>query len=186
MKLNRDKLVNAIWILVIVLLLFTPVGFYAKVLFSKLIATSASIVEPESQKPVGDYNWRLINDSEATFDFHEAKGEVVLVNFWATWCPPCVAEMPSLQEVYNDYGDKVHFMFVAEDEKEKVSAFLIKKGYDLPIYYSITNPPSLLTSTTIPATYIIDKKGNIVVSETGVANWNSDKTRRLLDELLSE
>jgi thiol-disulfide isomerase/thioredoxin len=134
--------------------------------------------------PVKNYDWQLINADGKEINFEMTKGKVVLVNFWATWCPPCVAEMPSLQDLYNDYNEKVEFMFVAQDKVEKVSAFIAKKGYTLPVYYSRTEAPKLLTSKSIPTTYVINKEGKIIVAETGAADWNSDKVRKILDGLL--
>ncbi len=186
MKLRRKQWINIVSIIVIFLILFTPVGFYTRVFVSRLLSTSATVLKTELQMSVKNYEWQLENADGQEFNFAKAKGKVVLVNFWATWCPPCVAEMPSLQGLYNDYNDKVEFMLVAQDNVEKVSAFIAKKGYTLPVYYSKAEAPKLLTSITIPTTYVINKEGSIIVAETGAADWNSDKTRKMLDELLAE
>ena len=52
---------------------------------------------------LSNYNWTLRDISETDFDFNTAKGKVVVINFWATWCPPCIAEMPSLDLLYQNY-----------------------------------------------------------------------------------
>lgn len=186
MKLGKKQWTNIALIIGIVLILFTPVGFYARVFVGRLLSSSASVLKTELQLNVGSYDWELVNANDYRFNFEEAKGKVVLINFWATWCPPCVAEMPSLQGLYDDYGDKVVFMFVAQDNAEKVASFLEKRGYDLPVYYSKTKAPSLLTARSIPTTYIIDKEGKIIVAQTGAADWNSEKVRKVLDGLLTE
>mgnify|MGYP003148631006 FL=1 len=108
------------------------------------------------------------------------------MNFWATWCPPCVAEMPSMQKLYDDYGDKVTFMFVTSDDRQKVENFLKRKNLNLPVYYPNSETPETLKSKLLPTTYIINSKGEIVVAETGAADWNSNKTRALIDDLLSQ
>src|SRR5690606_33459697 len=102
------------------------------------------------------------------------------------WCPPCVAEFPSFVKLHQDYGDKLVFAFVAHDDPDRVMAFLKKKGYDLPVYYSVTETPVQLAGKSIPATYILSKSGEIAVDEKGAANWNSRGTRELLDALLLE
>ena len=186
MKLSRKQWLNIVLIIGIILILFTPVGFYARVFVSRLLSTSAAVLKTELQLPVENYDWQLVDTMGNSLNFEEVKGKVVLVNFWATWCPPCVAEMPSLQSLYNDYNDKVVFMFVAQDKAEKVSAFMKKKGYDLPVYYSRTEAPSLLTAKSIPTTYILNKESRIVVAKIGVADWNSDKIRKVLDGLVAE
>ncbi|MBT8298059.1 MAG: redoxin domain-containing protein, partial [Maribacter sp.] len=80
----------------------------------------------------------------------------------------------------------VIFMFVAQDKVEAVSAFMAKKEYTFPVLYSKTKAPGVLSSKTIPTTYVINKEGKISIAKTGVANWNSDKTRAVLDRLLAE
>ena len=186
MKFGKKQWINAALIIGLILILFTPVGFYARVFIGRFLSTSAAVLKTELQMPVENYDWQLVDAKGNDFTFIDAKGKVVLVNFWATWCPPCVAEMPSLQLLYNDYNEKVVFMFVAQDKVEKVSAFIAKKGYTLPVYYSKTEAPSVLTSKTIPTTYVINKEGKIIIAETGAADWNSAKTRKMLDALLAE
>jgi len=186
MKLGKKQWTNVALIIGIILFLFTPIGFYTRVFLARIFAPSATVLKTELQMKVENYDWQLVDGHGNDFNFEEAAGKVVLINFWATWCPPCVAEMPGFQTLYDDYKDKVVFMFVAQDKVEKVSAFIEKKGYTLPVFYSKSDAPSVLTSKTIPTTYVINKEGKIIIAETGVADWNSDKTRKLLDELLAE
>lgn len=188
MKLNlsKEKVGNLIWILAIVLILFTPVGFHARVLVGKIFSFDAKVITEEKREVLSDYNWMLTNAQGDTTDFLSSKGKVVVINFWATWCPPCVAEMPSFQNLYNDYGHHVEFYFVAKDEKTKVQSFMEKKEYTFPIYYEGSGTPDFLKSETIPATFILSKSGKIVVNERGVADWDSKSTRNLLDSLLKE
>ena len=120
-------------------------------------------------------------------DFNQLKGMVIFVNFWATWCPPCRAEMPMIQELYNEYKDKIEFVFVTSESWETVEKFYKANEYKLPTYNSVSTPPKTFTETnSIPATYLIDKEGNILISKTGAANWSSDKVKKLLDKLLLE
>ncbi len=187
MKLSKKQIVNGLFVIGIILLVFTPVGFYARVHIGRLLSSGAAVVKEGMQVSLDNYDWDLQDTHGKEFDFRDQEGKVVLVNFWATWCPPCVAEMPSLQELYNGYGDQVVFMFVAQDKPEKVEAFLKKHGYEgLPVYYARTEAPSLLASKLLPSTYIIDKEGKIRVAETNAADWNTDKIKSLLDGLLKE
>lgn len=186
MKLKKNWIVNIAFILGILVLLFTPIGFKVKVMASRLLSGSAAMVKEKMQVSLDTYNWELEDLEQRNFNMESQQGEVILVNFWATWCPPCVAEMPSMQELYGDYGDKVSFMFVTDDTPEKVVNFLKKRNFDLPVYYSRSQQPKMLSSKLLPTTYIINRSGKIVVVETGAADWNSPKTRKLLDELLLE
>lgn len=186
MKLRKNWAINGIIVLGILILVFTPVGFKVKVMASRLLSGSAALVKERMQVPLDTYSWELVDLEQRSFNLESQKGEVILINFWATWCPPCVAEMPSMQELYLDYGEKVSFMFVTDDKREKVVNFLKKRDMDLPVYYSRSAQPNMLSSKLLPTTYIINKEGKIVVAETGAADWNSPKTRELLDALLLE
>ncbi|WP_420321965.1 TlpA family protein disulfide reductase [Flagellimonas sp.] len=186
MKLTKEQLGNVLWILVIILIVFTPVGFHVRVFVGKLFATSADVVKTEKQQTLANYNWQLMDLEGNQTNLESNKGEVLLVNLWATWCPPCVAELPSIAKLYQDYGEKVKFVLVTSESQEKVMKFLQKKEYDLPVYFERSQVPYELRSGSIPATYIINKSGKIVVDEKGAANWNSESIRDLLDQLLLE
>lgn len=186
MKLKKENLSNFAFIALLALLLFTPLGFHARVFVSRIFSFSPSELEKEEQFTLSSYNWKLITLGGEAFNFKNAKGKVVLVNFWATWCPPCVAEMPSLQALYADYGGKIEFVMVASDEHEKVKVFLNKTKYDFPVYFERSTSPEVLSAEYIPTTFIIDKKGKIVIEKTGSANWNSTTTRELLENLIKK
>lgn len=184
--LNKKNLSNLIFLVVFGVLFFTPLGTPVKVFVQRLIAFSPSVASAEDTEMLRDYEW-ILEDLHGEREYFEAaKGEVIVLNFWATWCPPCIAEMPSLQELYTAYGDRVKFMFVSQEENEKIKAFLDKRGFDLPVYRPLSKIPETLYSRSIPATYIIDRHGRIRVAKVGVANWNSEKVKSLLEELLEE
>ncbi len=185
-KIGKKQWINAAFILAVILMLFTPIGFKIKVMASRLLSSSAAMMKAELQVPLDSYKWELKDTEMESFNFETQKGKVVLVNFWATWCPPCIAEMPSMQNLYNDYGDKVTFMFVTNEAEQKVLDFLKRKNYDFPVYFPQSKEPKVLSSKSLPTTYIINKEGKLIVAETGAADWNSATTRKLLDSLLEE
>lgn len=170
------------------LILFTPIAFHFRVWIIGQVSSfiSAGVVEKDQRKELQDYHWQLMGIDGTPLDFQTLRGEVVLVNMWATWCPPCVAEFPSFVKLHQDYGEKLVFAFVARDDPKKVEAFLQRKGYDLPVYYSVSDSPAEFSGSSIPATYIIGRSGEIAVDKKGAANWNSGETRELLDALLLE
>ncbi|PWL37346.1 thiol-disulfide oxidoreductase [Flagellimonas aquimarina] len=186
MKISKEQIGNGIWILAIILILFTPVGFHLRVFVGKLFSTSATVIKVEERKMLKNYDWDLVDLNGQRFNFESYKGEVVVVNLWATWCPPCVAELPSLVALHQDYKDEVVFAFVANDKKGKVNSFLKKKNYEIPVFFEASKTPELLVSKSIPATYVISKTGKVVIAEQGVADWNSRSTRDLLNKLILE
>ena len=184
-KLDRKQISNILFLVVMGVLLFTPLGTPVKVFIHRLIAFSPSVESVEETERLADYEWILEDMAGQRAYFGDMKGQVVVINFWATWCPPCIAEMPSFQELYAEYGDRVTFMFVSQEEKQTITKFLAKRGFDLPVYSPLSKIPEKLYSQSIPATYIIDREGGIRVSKVGVADWNSDTVRSLLDDLIN-
>jgi thiol-disulfide isomerase/thioredoxin len=171
----------------IILLLIPPTR---KVISSSLIRIvkfqpgKRHIVDDEklSEK---DYVWQMESLEGSPVFLGDFYGEVMFVNFWATWCPPCIGEMPSLQKLYDSYNQKVAFLFVTGEEPSTVAEFLKKGGFDLPVFIQKYREPETLNASSFPTTYIISGDGDIVLRKTGAANWNGPKVRDLLDQLLS-
>ncbi|WP_413512181.1 TlpA family protein disulfide reductase [Myroides odoratus] len=183
-KKRKGWIGNLIFILILCVLLFTPLGTTFKVWVNRLVAMSPSLEKQEDVEQVSLDGWTLLDEDGQVLDMASIKGRVVVLNFWATWCPPCIAEKPSFQALYDDYKDKVVFLFVTTDSLDKVQTFKEKNGYTLPTYFQQDAPPALLYSSSLPASYVIDKKGNIVVKKFRAADWNSSKFRVTLDELI--
>ena len=185
MKISKIKISNIFFIVVVVLLIIPQTRQPIQVFIHKGFAMfSPSEVDEAKQEQLEDYNWKLQDQVGNNYNFNDAKGQVVMVNFWATWCPPCIAEMPSIMELYNDYKDDVVFMLVTSEDREKVIKFMSKNNYNFVFYNSLTTPPKTLQSTSIPQTYLIDKHGKIVIDKNGAANWNSESVRDALNKLI--
>ena len=125
-----------------------------------------------------------MNERGEDINFNQSKDKVVIINYWATWCAPCIAEMPSLQELYTEFKDDVDFYFVTNDEPQKVNTFMSKNDYDMPSYRQRSQAPQILQSSSLPTTYMISKKGEIIMKKIGSANWSSDKVKNTIRENL--
>ena len=188
MKFLKKNLSNIIFFVFIVFL-FTPYGLPVRATFIKAVSfvtTRVFSIEVDKKDQIflEDYNWELIDLEGNATNLKSYKGKVIVVNFWATWCPPCIAEMPSFQKLYDNYESKVVFLFVANDEPKKVENFIKDKSYDLPVYFQRSNSPSAIDSNALPTTFVIDSKGMIVAKKVGAADWNSSNIRELLDKLI--
>jgi thiol-disulfide isomerase/thioredoxin len=177
---------NILFVILVILFIIPQTRFHLQVTINQLFSFSPSIESENDLKKLENYNWQLINQDGKSVNLNASKGRVTLINFWASWCGPCVAEMPSLQKAYNQHKDKVDFYFVARDEAKLVEAFLKKEKYNVPVYYEKQNPPNLLKGKQLPTTYLIDKNGNVWVEKTGAADWNSDKINDLIIKLTRE
>jgi len=128
-----------------------------------------------------DFNLKLLDEDGRTTSLSALKGKVIFMNLWATWCPPCIAEMPSIDKLHEAMGDDVAFVMLSLDEDfEKAKAFDKRKGYDLPIYAPAGNLPAMYHSSAIPTTYIIDADGNLVLEHGGMADYNTSEFREFL------
>ena len=181
MKLTKKSLSNILFVVVIALLLYPK----SKTWILRQISFSPGVESVENRVQVSTYDWALHGLNTDNYDFNQAKNKVVIINFWATWCVPCIAEMPSLQKLYDTYGEDVVFLLVTSDSEDKVKPFLKEHGFSIPIYNQVSNAPKEFFTKTIPKSFLIDKKGSIII-EAGRADWNTKKVRKLLDALLSE
>lgn len=117
----------------------------------------------------------------------ELKGKVVFINFWATWCPPCRAEMPFLNVLYNKLKDDGRFVFIflnEDDKVDKAKEFLNDNNYSFPIATAVGGIPDEIFSGTLPTTVVLNKEGKIVMKHEGLANYNSAQFIRELKSLL--
>ena len=134
MKFIKKNFTNLLFIVGIVLLLVPQTRMPITVFIQQMISFSPSEISVDKRQSLEDYNWNLVDLEGNKVNLKQSKQRVVLINFWATWCPPCVAEMPELQELYDNYKGQVDFYFVSTENKEKLQLFLDKKEYSLPVY----------------------------------------------------
>jgi len=116
-------------------------------------------------------------------------GKITLLNFWATWCPPCRAEMPSIERLY-DRMKGTQFQIIAVNAGEKrahVVSFLEKNKYTFPVYLDESNDVSpIFTAQGIPSTYIVDKKGKVIAARIGAMEYDQAALITLFKELANE
>ena len=115
------------------------------------------------------------------------KGKVVLLNFWATWCPPCKAEMPSMNKLYNDMkarGLEV-IAISADNSPSAVREFLSKCRLDFLVLFDETKAVTRLYHVfSMPTTFLIDRNGVIVEKFYGEEDWNDPAIRKKIENLL--
>lgn len=175
------------WLMLILLLIPGP----RKVISTTInrvvlnIKTPAMIPE-EKQVSIAelDYEWVLNNEAGETVKLGLFREKPVFLNFWATWCPPCVAELPEIQKAWEKHGESVEFLLVTNQDADVVKAFMEKHGYTVPVHYAKTPIPVSFDHSSIPTTFIISAEGKIVLRKKGAVNWDSKGTDRIVDALL--
>ena len=192
MNENLKKFLKEWGIILGIVLVLYFTGLYRPVMsFMQQMILSTGIIKPDTSLEtdeeyiITDYQWTLQTLDGQPVQFESLKGKVVFLNFFATWCPPCIAEMPGIQDLYESVdSDKIVFMIISRDDsREKPAEFMTKKGYTLPVYMSAGPTPPEFQSTVLPTTFIISPRGEIVSRHTGMADYNNDKVKNFLEEL---
>ena len=148
---------------------------------------------PPKTKLKGD--WLIYNaETRVPVKLSDFDGEVVFLNIWATWCKPCLDEMPSIQEVYDEYHPQgVKFIIVTmgesrnvEKELQRIRDFARKNKYTMPFYVAFEKPPAQLMDQAIPVTVYIDADHRIRLRKEGMTNWTLPNWTVPLEKMIEE
>lgn len=186
----RSNIGNVIFIIITAIVFFNTDartllirGFMLTGLFNAEVSTETQKPELNRLAPAGmtfrKENGELLNLSEN-------KGKVYFINFWATWCPPCRAEMPSINKLASkiEKKDKISFIMVDVDNKMNESVkYMQKNSFNLQVYSSVSPIPEQIFNGTLPTTLIIGPHGNIVFHHTGMADYNTTEMINFLNTL---
>lgn len=151
----------------------------------RMIAGSPSELSLEQQKAIHSWDWKLYDLEGKENNFSASQGKITIVNLWATWCPPCVAEMPSFQKLYDKYGEQLAFYFVSNEKPETLHRFLNAKKYNLPVYVPGSNYLKEFGSNSLPTTYVLNQEGRIIMEEVGSHDWFSQDFQNKIEEMLN-
>lgn len=191
-KKNLQKAGNLLfWGVLIVLLVNTDAKAW---LLTQLVNVGLFKVEikkdaPLATVPVDLLSFSFRDKAGKTVSTAELKGKVVFINFWATWCPPCRAEMSSLNEMYNELeGDNgLVFLFINEDENAaKAKSYLQNQGFAIPLLTRSGTVPPEIFSGTLPTTVVLNKDGKLVYRKEGIGAYNHAKFKAQLKNLLQD
>ena len=161
-------------------LIYTQVSSEAKQAFQ---TANVRILE-QRINPI-DFTLPLLNGE--TVSLSDYKGKVVILNFWATWCPPCRAEMPSMETLYQRFkaqGLEILAVDIGEDNAT-VQRFINNNRYTFPVLMDTNKRVSTLYGIeAIPTSYIIDREGKIIAKITGSIHWDTPRIIAAFDALL--
>ncbi|WP_270089701.1 TlpA family protein disulfide reductase [Sphingobacterium sp. SYP-B4668] len=167
-------------------------------LMRQIISTgllNSKIEEKNVEKPA-DENIATITESFSVKDesgqlinVSELKGKVVFINFWASWCPPCRAEFPSIQKFYEKYEGNDDLVFLTinlDDEPQAGKLYLKKEKFTIPFLIPNGNIPNEYFSGSLPTTVVLDKTGKIRMHHAGMADYSKDSFYEEINQLLKD
>lgn len=140
---------------------------------------------PTAPVPKADYSLQLRTLDGNTVSLAQLQGKVIVLNLWATWCPPCVAEMPGLQKLYGKtQSDNIALVLLSVDENpEKVRRFIARRGFTMPIYTLASDLPAVFDTESIPTTFLIAPNGDIIDRHEGLGDYDNPQMLRFLQRL---
>ncbi|MEB0260708.1 TlpA disulfide reductase family protein [Mucilaginibacter sp. 10I4] len=131
----------------------------------------------------------LKDQSGKTINIKDQKGKVLFINFWATWCPPCRAEMPSINELYTKYKNNPKVMILevdADGDFSKSVPFMQDNKFQLTVYNMASAMPDGFLGDALPTTVIIDKSGMVVARHEGGADYTDKAFYTYFDGLINK
>jgi thiol-disulfide isomerase/thioredoxin len=139
------------------------------------------------QVPIEDFSLPLLRGGTQTLS--GLKGKVVFLNFWATWCPPCQEEMPSMERLYKRLGTAGLELLAVDiqENREDVGAFITDSSLSFPVALDESGRVSgIYGIRNIPTTFIIDRNGMIIATVVGSRNWDSPAVITAVETLLND
>lgn len=167
-----------------------PVIHYLKRLFTAIVALIA-LAQPVTALAGSLYDKLPVTTLEGeAVDLNQYKGRVVLLNFWATWCPPCVKEMPSMQRLQNQFSGQ-EFQVIAVNLAQSATAvesFLMEQDFEfsLPVYLDEQGQGFKdLQLQGMPSSFLIDAEGQLIETIVGGREWDEPDTVDILKKLVA-
>ncbi len=130
-----------------------------------------------------DVDFTLDDLSGKEISLSDFKGKIVVLNFWATWCPPCIAEIPDFVEIFNEYRDKdVQFIGVSDEDISTLKSFAAYYDINYPILIDDKNIMAVWGIRAIPTTFVFDRNGEIVFENVG--RMTREQIRNVIEDVL--
>lgn len=186
MKFIRKNIFNALFVAFLLIIVFVP---DAKALLIRGLM-EIGLYSPAVNQPtktvmdLGGIRFQDINGKKV--DLGDLKGKVIFLNFWATWCPPCRAEMPSINKLFKQFQHDQQIVFIfadADGDLPKSTKFMRNRKYEMPVFKVTSSIPEQIFSGSLPTTIIFDKQGRLSFRHEGIANYADQKIVDFLNKL---
>lgn len=184
---------NILFVLLMAAALVTTVNPVAKsyvirgLMTVGLFKPNAADYHDKSAGKMPDYGYK--SSTGAVTALSQLKNKVVFINYWATWCPPCIAEMPAINSLYQKFKNNPGVVFIMVDVDNnlpKALSFMNHHGYNLPLYTTLSQFPDSLLDGTIPTTLILGTDGRLKYRHTGAAKYDDRKFIDFLNKQITQ
>jgi thiol-disulfide isomerase/thioredoxin len=187
-NITKGSLINMFLVASLVLIVFVPDAKAVVIKGLMSIGFFKPDIEIKAGKPI-NADVKFQNGKGDIISLNESKGKVVFLNFWATWCPPCRAEMPSIEKLFKQLAGNDKFVFItvdADGDYPKAKKFLDRRKFTFPLYTIASDIPSNLFAGQLPTTIVLNKKGEIIFRHEGMADYSDKKFSDFLKKLSEE
>lgn len=168
---------------------FPIVFFCASYVYFKFFRTKIVLYPPDIlpvEKNINlDWEVKTLNGETVNLK-KQFQGKPVFLNFWATWCPPCIEEMPSIERLYAKYNSTIGFACVSNESIQDLQKYKDANGYTMPIYHIKEAPPSSLGIKGIPVTFIVSCDRKLSYRHYGGADWAHENVMDYFEGLLNK
>jgi thiol-disulfide isomerase/thioredoxin len=155
-----------------------------------LLQTQVNAANIEAFTPKTDsFNFTLTDLKDKSHSLNYYRGKVVLINFWASWCPPCIHEMPALKKLKQDFTNKPFEILTLNvgEKKYKVRKFAKMLKLDLPVLLDTSSKTfDAWGVKTLPTSFLIDATGRVRYRIFGNPGWHNEEAMNIINKLLSE
>ena len=161
------------------------IGFAQRGLLATGLITPSYEINEKQMRDAGT-EFYFTDESFETKNIAQYRGKVVFLNIWASWCPPCIAEMPSIASLYDQLknDDDVVFLLVSMDENfDDAKQFMTSRDFNMPIYHYRGRDRENYPSDLIPTTYVITPDGRIAMEKKGMAKYDSPEFVEFIEKL---
>ena len=142
---------------------------------------------PETVTALGDVDtsWSIRSLEGATVSLSDFIGKKLFINIWATWCGPCLAELPHLQILYDSLRSdtSIVFLFISDEPDTTVRSFVARSRYSLPFFVCDSSKPKVFDTGAYPSTFIANNRGEIVYKKLSTAKWSHPSVLDFLRKL---
>jgi thiol-disulfide isomerase/thioredoxin len=178
-----DYIFNALLVIIVLILLIPSWRISFQGWFQGLFMAEVEFRSELAESiPEQEQNWALFDTENKLHNFADFEGKPIVLSFWATWCPPCRAELPELKELKNEMKNSIYVIAVSEEPIDVIQNSGLPLDYDflfstpqIPAYYKVDSYPTIL---------VIDKKMTIVFRNKGAGSLNTTENKSFLKNLI--